>query len=194
VPTIRQVVGRSGPETRPLAVALAAHSGALSPAKAGSAPVYPAIIWMDGRTEDLVKKWRTEGVEKKDFEDWRTYDNTEFRADENFTESWADVDKLKTQFKKEVYLITINSDSSDSQPAVRKESEEEKRYTFAFDYAVTEIDDDSLKWIEYFIQKHRNNKIDDPRTKIPWNARTMIYLSLVSCVIEKFPFIESHFT
>ena len=135
-----------------------------------------------------------DGVEKKDFEDWKTYDNTEFRAHENHSESWNDVDKLKNQFKEEVYLITMNSDESDPKSAVRKESDEEKRYTFAFDYAVTNIDDDSLKWINYFIQKYRNCKIDDPRTNINWNARAMLYMTLITCIIEKFPFTEAHFT
>jgi xylulokinase len=65
VGTIREVVGRGGAKTHALAMALAAQSGSLIPAKAGGAPVYPAIIWMDGRTEDLVKKWQTEGVEKR---------------------------------------------------------------------------------------------------------------------------------
>ncbi len=135
-----------------------------------------------------------EGVEKENYQDWATYDNTEFRADENYEESWGDVDKLKSQFKKEVYLISHNTHEGDPKPAIRKESDEKKRYTFAFDYAVTDIDEDSLKWIEYFIQKHRNCKIDDPRTDIPWNSRTMLYVTLVSCIIEKFPYIESHFS
>ena len=65
VEAIREVLDISSSTTNILAVALAAQSGSLIPAKADGTPVYPAIIWMDGRTEDLVKKWRAEGIEKR---------------------------------------------------------------------------------------------------------------------------------
>ncbi|MGH7885664.1 MAG: hypothetical protein ACRENO_08230 [Thermodesulfobacteriota bacterium] len=135
-----------------------------------------------------------EGVEKKDYNEWAKYDNTEFRADENFKECWDDVDKLKNKFKNEVYLISTNSYESDPRPVYRKESDEKKRYTFAFDYAVTNIDEDSLKWIEFYVNKFRNCKVDDTRTSIGYSGRCMIYLTIASCIIEKFPYTESHFS
>lgn len=60
---IRAVVDRAGPERHILALALAAQSGSLIPARADGTPVYPAIIWMDGRTEDLVLQWQAAGID-----------------------------------------------------------------------------------------------------------------------------------
>ena len=48
-----------------LALALAAQSGSLIPARADGTPLYPVITWMDGRAEDLVARWRAQGLEKK---------------------------------------------------------------------------------------------------------------------------------
>jgi gluconokinase len=50
---------------RPLALALAAQSGSLLPARKDGTPVSPIITWLDGRTEALVKSWRAEGIEAK---------------------------------------------------------------------------------------------------------------------------------
>lgn len=63
IEAIRTVIDRAGPETHTLALALAAQSGSLIPSRRDGRPVYPAIIWMDGRTEDLVAQWRAGGIE-----------------------------------------------------------------------------------------------------------------------------------
>jgi xylulokinase len=60
--TIRTVVDKAGSDTHILALALAAQSGSLIPAKADGTPIYPAIVWLDGRTEDLVKQWQAAGA------------------------------------------------------------------------------------------------------------------------------------
>lgn len=131
------------------------------------------------------------------FNDWQIYENTEFRADENFNESWSDVDKLKKSFGKEVYLITLNEGSTEdpeNPKPFRPESTEKKRYTFAFDYAVTNVTQDDLLMIHYRIMKYRKNKIDETRSKLPWNARAMILLARVELEIEKHPHIVAHFS
>ncbi len=61
---LRQVVNKAGPERNIVALALAAQSGSLIPARADGTPVYPMITWLDSRTEVLVKQWQAEGVEK----------------------------------------------------------------------------------------------------------------------------------
>ena len=50
---------------RPLALALAAQSGSLLPARKDGTPVSPIITWLDGRTEPLVGRWRAEGLETR---------------------------------------------------------------------------------------------------------------------------------
>jgi xylulokinase len=66
---LRTVIGRTGvgapPRGRPLALALAAQSGSLLPARRDGTPVSPIITWLDGRTEELVGHWQAEGVEPK---------------------------------------------------------------------------------------------------------------------------------
>jgi xylulokinase len=49
---------------RPLALALAAQSGSLLPARRDGTPIAPIITWLDGRTEALVQRWRAEGVQE----------------------------------------------------------------------------------------------------------------------------------
>ncbi len=65
IAAIRDVVKLHGSNKQILALALAAQSGSLIPAAADGTPVYPAIIWMDGRTEDIVNKWRAAGLEER---------------------------------------------------------------------------------------------------------------------------------
>ena len=50
---------------RPLALALAAQSGSLLPARKNGTPVSPIITWLDGRTESLVGRWQAEGLEPR---------------------------------------------------------------------------------------------------------------------------------
>lgn len=45
------------------AIALAAQSGSLLPARADGAPLAPIVTWLDGRTEALVRRWRADGLE-----------------------------------------------------------------------------------------------------------------------------------
>ena len=65
VKVLRAIVDEAGGQRRILAMALAAQSGSLIPARSDGTPVYPVITWMDGRTEALVKEWQAEGVEEK---------------------------------------------------------------------------------------------------------------------------------
>lgn len=65
IATLRAIMAAVKPTVRPIALSLAAQSGSLIPARSDGTPLYPAIIWMDGRTEDLVKQWRAEGIEPK---------------------------------------------------------------------------------------------------------------------------------
>src|SRR5574337_1641997 len=87
---------------------------------------------------------------QEEFNEWCDYENGEDRIDQNYIECWGDVDKLKSLFPgNEVYLVRINcglgcKDSADKDhncvsPPLRAESDEKKRYTFAFDYAVTKL-------------------------------------------------------
>jgi xylulokinase len=57
--------GRAGEQRRILALALAAQSGSLLPARRDGTPLSPIITWMDGRTEALVRRWRAEGVQEQ---------------------------------------------------------------------------------------------------------------------------------
>ncbi len=60
---------------RPLALALAAQSGSLLPARQDGTPISPIITWMDGRTEALVHRWLVEGAEAKvrDISGWHLH-------------------------------------------------------------------------------------------------------------------------
>ena len=42
---------------RPVALAISSQSGTLIPADAKGDPVYPAITWLDGRSEEIVQQW-----------------------------------------------------------------------------------------------------------------------------------------
>jgi xylulokinase len=54
-----RVAGRG----RVLALALAAQSGSLLPARRDRTPLGSILTWLDGRTEALVQRWRAEGIE-----------------------------------------------------------------------------------------------------------------------------------
>jgi len=65
VSALRIIVARAGSQRRIMALALAAQSGSLLPARRDGTPVAPIITWMDGRTEALVRKWRAERVQEQ---------------------------------------------------------------------------------------------------------------------------------
>jgi xylulokinase len=62
---LRTVVDHIEGQKRILALALAAQSGSLLPARRDGTPVSPIITWLDGRTESLVQRWKAEGVETR---------------------------------------------------------------------------------------------------------------------------------
>jgi xylulokinase len=72
---LREVLSLAGSDIKVRAVCMAAQSGSLLPADAHGEPVYPLITWMDGRTKDLVQRWRDEGVQDwvKPLSGWSLY-------------------------------------------------------------------------------------------------------------------------
>ena len=58
-----------------VALCMAAQSGSLLPADERGEPVYPLITWMDGRTEGLVARWKSAGIERsvKPLSGWSLY-------------------------------------------------------------------------------------------------------------------------
>jgi xylulokinase len=65
IDVLKEIGSKAGQQRRILAVALAAQSGSLLPARTDGLPVSPIITWMDGRTEALVKEWREQGIEDR---------------------------------------------------------------------------------------------------------------------------------
>jgi len=122
----------------------------------------------------VVKSWN-------DYEDWITYDNSEFRADENFKECWNDVDNLKKRFG-EIYLINLNSGDS-----VRKEKKA-SRYCFGFDLAIANTTPEDRIIMRHLIYRYRN--LDGEFTTI--KAIKQIVPAMQK--IKSFPFVESHFS
>lgn len=121
-----------------------------------------------------VKNW-------KQYEEWITYDNSEFRADQNFKECWQDVDNLKKKFG-EVYLINLNSGK-----AVRPEKNAE-RYTFGFDLAIANTTPENREIIRHLIFEYRN---------LPGEFTTAKAVKRLFPLMEKiksFPFVEDHFS
>jgi xylulokinase len=64
VSVIQQVVNQAGPERQIVALALAAQSGSLIPARADGTPIYPMITWLDTRAAAIIKQWQAEGLEE----------------------------------------------------------------------------------------------------------------------------------
>ncbi len=64
ISVLQDVVNKAGSDKKILALALAAQSGSLIPARADGTAVYPMITWLDSRTEALVKEWQAAGVEE----------------------------------------------------------------------------------------------------------------------------------
>jgi sugar (pentulose or hexulose) kinase len=62
VRVLRDVVSAAPPGIRIRAIALATQGGTLVPCRADGRPTYRAITWMDGRSKDLVARWRAESV------------------------------------------------------------------------------------------------------------------------------------
>jgi xylulokinase len=62
---LRAIADRSGGQRHILALALAAQSGSLLPARRDGTPLGPILTWLDGRTEALVQLWRAEGIEEQ---------------------------------------------------------------------------------------------------------------------------------
>ena len=136
------------------------------------------------------------------YEEWITYDNTEFIADQNFAECWGDVDRLKEKFGN-VSLININSG-----PAIRPEAEA-KRYCFGFDYAIACITDAQKRKLKRLIDAYRNPGIPKQRKTTPVKGITqkfdvpdlqmstshlMKLLIPVIDEIKEFPHVEDHFS
>jgi xylulokinase len=59
------VMAQMGAEVQIQGVCMAAQSGSLLPADEHGNPVYNIITWMDGRTKDLVARWKTAGLQRE---------------------------------------------------------------------------------------------------------------------------------
>jgi len=72
---IREVLAQAGETLHVLGMSMAAQSGSLQPAGKDGEPVYPLITWMDGRTEELVRRWRRDGFQEwvKPLSGWTLY-------------------------------------------------------------------------------------------------------------------------
>ena len=72
---VRGVMTQVEGEVHVKALCMAAQSGSLLPADANGEPVYRLITWMDGRTEELVRQWRNEGIQEqvKPISGWSLY-------------------------------------------------------------------------------------------------------------------------
>lgn len=123
-----------------------------------------------------VKSWN-------DYEDWVTYDNTEFRATENFEECWGDVDNLKEKFG-EVWLININSGS-----VIRPELGE-KRYCFGFDFAIAGSNEIEMRKIKRLADNYRTCGSNGSWTY----AKAIKQIIPLMELIKSVPYVESHFS
>jgi len=122
-----------------------------------------------------VKNW-------DEYEEWITYENTEFIADRNFKECWEDVDRLKEKFG-EVYLININSG-----PAIRPE-QGAKRYCFGFDHAIACSTDVQKRKLKRLMDAYRHIGSEQFTTE-----RAYKLLVPVIAELKFFPHVESHFS
>lgn len=121
-----------------------------------------------------VKNW-------KQYEEWITYDNSEFRADQNFKECWDDVDNLKKKFG-EIYLINLNNGES-----VRLEKNA-ARYSFGFDLAIANTTPEDRMIIRHLIYKYRH--LDGEFT----TKKAINKIIPLMEKIKSFPFVEDHFS
>jgi len=65
VDVLRLVSSQRDADTHILGIAIACQGGSLIPALADGTPLHPMITWMDKRSEAIVRKWRTDGLEPK---------------------------------------------------------------------------------------------------------------------------------
>ena len=72
---LRYVMTRAGDNVRVSGICMAAQSGSLLPANERGEPVSPLITWMDGRTEDLITRWKDAGIQErvKTLSGWSLY-------------------------------------------------------------------------------------------------------------------------
>lgn len=119
-----------------------------------------------------------------EYEDWVTYENSEFRADKNFQECWGDVDKLKEKYG-EVWLINVNSG-----PRIRPEQDAE-RYCFGFDYAIAAANDIERRKIKKLADNYRNIGSGESE----WTCTKAIKAIMpLMAELKSFPFVEGHFS
>lgn len=73
--TLRGVMAQTGENIRVTGLCMAVQSGSLLPADEHGEPVYPLITWMDGRTENIVARWKDSGIQKqvKPVSGWSLY-------------------------------------------------------------------------------------------------------------------------
>jgi xylulokinase len=62
---LQNVIQQLGGDFDKIVLSIAAQSGSLVPADKAGNPVCPIITWMDGRTEQLVARWRDAGLQAK---------------------------------------------------------------------------------------------------------------------------------
>ena len=65
VEVLRQISSQLEGDTHIMAIAIACQGGSLIPARANGTPLHPMITWMDKRSEPIVRKWRSDGLEAK---------------------------------------------------------------------------------------------------------------------------------
>ncbi len=118
-----------------------------------------------------------------EYEDWLTYDNSEFRADLNFKECWADVDKLKEKFGR-VWLININSG-----PVIRDEKDA-KRYTFGFNFAIAGSNEIEIRKIKRLTDNYRTCGSNGTWTYGKAIKQIIPLMELIKSV----PYVEDHFS
>jgi len=72
---IRQLLETIGHPVQVLGAAISAQSGSLLPVDAAGEPVYPLITWMDGRTQEIIKRWKKAGRQQvvKTISGWSLY-------------------------------------------------------------------------------------------------------------------------
>jgi xylulokinase len=58
---LRDIIAQAGGHCI-LSLALAAQAGSIIPADFGGDPVYPMITWLDGRSQDLMRRWQADGT------------------------------------------------------------------------------------------------------------------------------------
>lgn len=110
------------------------------------------------------------------------YNSPEYRISKNFYESWNDADDLKKKYGK-IWFVNLNRD----EPV----SDSVKRTTFAFDYAVANLNDKDREQLKNLVMNYRNLGSDGQE----WTSREAFKrLDKVVAFLDKFPHIASGFT